>query len=95
MNIVEKMNELSLSALNNPICDMFIKDSWNRLHLFIKGHHTNDELLELDSILDSHPITAMKHNEIHEMFIDEMLEKTADERELRKNIESLKNETRG
>lgn len=81
MNLVDKINELALSSLNNPFCDIFVRNGWLQIYRFIKSHPTKGESFGITTIGSNIPNND--RNEIVELFIDNMLELTAPERELR------------
>jgi len=82
VDLVEKINEVSLSALNNPFCEILVRNGWSQIHRFVKGHPTKGESFGVPTLQTS-PITNYETGVIVEQFIDSMFELTAPERELR------------
>lgn len=88
MTLTEKINNLSLSALNCPFCDIFVSNGWNQIFRFIKGHPTKNQESEfgINTFNYKKLITDKKSTEIVNMILDEMLELTAPERKLRESL---------
>lgn len=88
-SLVNKINELSLSALNNYRCIGIIDKGWMAIHKFLIAHPSNDYDYDERIKFTKIPISKGNASEIHEMIIDEMIDLTHDERALRNGITEI------